>query len=620
QSMRRWVVTTFELEEEDKGPFPKLAGELFNNMSYNMSIKYLINGPGVNEPPEYGLFSIKDDAKGHVYVHRTIDRENTSSFKIRFDVANRVTGEIVDRSLFFNIKIKDINDNAPKFPKEEFNITIKENHDTDEPVFRVTALDKDEEDTANSRVTYSLTTQTPNLKEPRFNIDPTSGLIVISGCLDHQTASSFKLLIKARDHGTPQMSSTATVNIAIEDTNNHLPVFTKENYQLQIAEGKVGPGVLRLQVKDQDSPNTPAWRAKYKIVKGNEKEQFIIETDPETNEGILSVVKPLDYEGDSEKRLVISVENEEPLSSCHKGKLRSPPVAPISASVAVKVLDTNDAPEFHPPILVFQKEEGVKPGTRLGKYSAVDPDVVYKLVHDPAEWVTVDENSAVVTAMKELDRESPYVNNSVYSIIVHAIDDGIPPQTGTGTILLVLSDINDHMPTLVKHSLDVCDKTGLTPLIIKAEDNDSHPYASPFTFKLADDSKSIKQNWRLGKSFGDSVELFMLRNLPRGKYLVPFLILDRQGFFTKQDLLVRLCHCPDGRVCEELNSMSLSLGGGAIGVILAALLLFLGKIHPKIYPSLIHHLDIRFHGSCNLLICGILYLPLKGTIGSKMVI
>ncbi|KAG6938584.1 cadherin 26, partial [Chelydra serpentina] len=241
RTKRRWVVTTFELEEEDKGPFPKLAGELFNNMSYNMSIKYLINGPGVNEPPEYGLFSIKDDAKGHVYVHRTIDRENTSSFKIRFDVANRVTGEIVDRSLFFNIKIKDINDNAPKFPKEEFNITIKENHDTDEPVFRVTALDKDEEDTANSRVTYSLTTQTPNLKEPRFNIDPTSGLIVISGCLDHQTASSFKLLIKARDHGTPQMSSTATVNIAIEDTNNHLPVFTKENYQLQIAEGKVGP-------------------------------------------------------------------------------------------------------------------------------------------------------------------------------------------------------------------------------------------------------------------------------------------------------------------------------------------------------------------------------------------
>ncbi|KAM9121424.1 cadherin-like protein 26 [Pangshura tecta] len=580
RTKRRWVITTFELEEEDKGPFPKLAGELFNNMSYNMSIKYLISGPGVNESPEFGLFSIEDDANGHVYVHRTIDREKTPLFKIRFDVAHRMTGKIVDRSLFFNIKIKDINDNAPKFPKEEFNITIKENHPTDEPIFQVTALDKDEKDTANSRVTYSLTTQTPNLKEPRFNVDPTSGLIVISGCLDHQTASSFKLLIKARDHGTPQMSSTAAVNIAIEDTNNHLPVFTKENYQWQIEEDKVGPGVLRLQVEDQDSPNTPAWRAKYKIVKGNEKEQFTVETDPETNEGILSVIKPLNHEGDLEKRLVISVENEEPLFSCHKGKLRSPLVAPINVSVAVNVLDRNDAPEFQPPTLVFQKEEGVKPGTKLGKYFAVDPDVVpnkikYKVVHDPAGWVTVDENSGVITAMKDLDRESPYVNDSVYPIIIHAIDDGVPPQTGTGTILLYLSDINDHMPTLVTHFLEVCDKARLTPLIIKAEDNDSHPYASPFTFKLADDSKSIKQNWRLGKSFGDSVELLMLRNLPHGKYVVPFLILDRQGFSMKQNLSVRLCRCPDGHVCEDLNSMQLGLGGGAIAVILAALLLFL---------------------------------------------
>ncbi|XP_005302988.3 cadherin-like protein 26 isoform X1 [Chrysemys picta bellii] len=581
RTKRSWILTTFELEEEDKGPFPKLVGELFNNMSYSMSVKYLISGPGVNESPEFGLFSIEDNANGHVYVHRTIDRENTPYFKIRFDVADTVTGKKVDKSLFFIIKIKDINDNAPKFPKEEFNIAIKENHDTDKPVFNLTAFDKDEKDTANSRVTYSLTTQTPNLKEPRFNIHPTEGFIVISGCLDHQTASSFKLLIKARDDGTPQMSSTATVNIAVEDTNNHPPEFTKENYQLQIEEGKVGPSMLRLQVEDQDSPNTPAWRAKYKIVKGNEKEQFIVETNPETNEGILRVIKPLDYEGDSEKRLVISVENEEPLSSCHEGKLRSPPVAPMSASVAVKVLDTNDAPEFHPPTLVLQKEEGVKPGTRLGKYSAVDPDVVpnnikYTVFHDPAGWVTVDENSGVITAMKELDWESPYVNDSVYPIIVHAIDDGVPPQTGTGTILLYLSDINDHMPTLVTRFLEVCDKARLTPLIIKAEDNDSDPYASPFTFKLADDSKSIKQNWRLGKSFGDSVELLMLRNLPRGKYLVPLLILDRQGLFSmKQNLSVRLCHCPDGHGCEELNSMPLSLGGGAIAVILAVLLLSL---------------------------------------------
>lgn len=41
---------------------------------------------------------------------------------------------------------------------------------------------------------------------------------------------------------------------------------------------------------DEDSPNSPAWRAKYTI-QGDEGEHFKIETDPDTNDGILTVIK-----------------------------------------------------------------------------------------------------------------------------------------------------------------------------------------------------------------------------------------------------------------------------------------------------------------------------------------
>lgn len=41
---------------------------------------------------------------------------------------------------------------------------------------------------------------------------------------------------------------------------------------------------------DKDSPNSPAWRAKYTI-QGDEGEHFKIETDPDTNDGILTVIK-----------------------------------------------------------------------------------------------------------------------------------------------------------------------------------------------------------------------------------------------------------------------------------------------------------------------------------------
>ncbi|XP_016158625.1 PREDICTED: cadherin-like protein 26 [Ficedula albicollis] len=578
---RAWIITTIDVQEEDKGPFPKYAGKLFNNRSFNTSLKYLISGPGVDEAPEIGLFSIKDAANGEVYVHRTIDRERTPIFQIRFDVESRKSGELLDSPLFFRIKVKDINDNAPEFSMEEYGTTIRENHSKDKPVIQVTAQDKDEEGTVNSQVSYSISVQMPSPDGLTFNIDPTTGSIFLSGCLDYKTAKSFYLLIKASDHGSPQLSSTATVTVAVEDANNHLPVFTSDNYHLQISAGEEHPAVLRLQVEDRDSPNTPAWRAKYKITEGNEKEQFSIETDPGTNEGILSVIKPLSYEGDHEMTLVISVANEEPFFWCKNGIVTISDLESTNTAVNIKVLQS--APRFHPPILVVQKEDSMKPGRVFRKYPATYPDDVprkikYELAHDPDGWLSVDENSGVLTVVKEFDQESPSLNNSLYTIIVHATDHGKPPQTGTGTILLYLSDINDHMPALVAPDLDVCDKREGTPLVIEAKPALAHSHSGPFTFELAEDSEDVKLNWTLGRNFGQSVELLMLRSLSQGSYLVPIIIQDKQGFSTRQNQHIRLCFCPDGHTCSSYSPVlqaAVGLGSGAIVIILVAFLLLL---------------------------------------------
>lgn len=581
RTKRTWIITTIDIQEEDKGPFPKYAGQLFNDRSYNTSLKYLISGPGVDEAPEVGLFSIEDDANGHVYVHRPIDRERTPAFQIRFDVEDRKSGELLDRPIFFKIKVKDINDNAPEFSMEEYGTTIRENHSKGEPVIKVIALDKDEAGTVNSQVSYSIHMQMPSPDGLTFNIDPATGSIFLSGCLDYQTASSFNLLIKASDHGSPQLSSTATVTVAVEDANNHLPVFTSDNYHLQISAGEEHPAVLRLQVEDKDSPNTRAWKAKYEITKGNEKEQFTIETDPATNEGILSVIKPLSYEGDSEMRLIISVANEEPFFWCKNGVVMISDLESPNTTVNIKVLQAQRAPRFHPPILTVQKEDSMKPGRVFRKYPATYPDGVpnkikYELAHDPDGWLSVDENSGVLTVAKEFDQESPFLNNSLYTITVHAADQGKPPQTGTGTILLYLSDISERMPSLLAPALDVCHKKEGTPLVIEAKSALAHSHSGPFTFELAEDSEDVKHNWTLGRNFGHSVELLMLRSLPQGSYLVPIIIQDRQGFSTRQNQHIRLCFCPDGHTCKYSPiQAAVGLGSGAIVIILMALLLLL---------------------------------------------
>ncbi|XP_064332045.1 cadherin-like protein 26 [Camelus dromedarius] len=578
RSKRRWVITTLELQEEDPGPFPKLVGELFNNVHDNTELMYFISGPGVDEHPEIGLFSIEDHKNGKIYVHRPIDREKTPSFMICCDVAKRLTGKIVDKSLIVNIRVSDVNDHAPQFPEKEFNISVKENHDAGQPIFQMLAVDLDQENTPNSQVLYSLASQTPAPREHGFRIDRLSGEIRLSGCLDYETAPRFTLLIGARDRGDPPLSASATVHVLVRDSNTHAPAFAPDSYNIQVSEGQVSQGVLRLQVQDGDSPFTSAWKVKFNISKGDEEGHFDILTDPETNEGILNVIKPLDYETHPAWSLVVAMENEEPLFSCEAGRLQKPRRAVASATVSVQVTNANDPPAFHPATFIVSVADGAGPGIQLGIFNAMDPDrtasqIRYTLAYDPADWVTLDERSGGVITRKQVDRESPHVNDSFYMIIAHAVDDGVPPQTGTGTMLLFLSDTNDNAPTLHPGSrhLEVCESAGDEPLLIQAEDGDLEPFSDPFTFELDNTWGNTEDTWKLGENRGRSVELLMLRSLPRGDYSVPLFIGDKQGLSQKQTVHVRVCSCPDGFVCAEPSVAGAELPWGALAPVCAAL-------------------------------------------------
>lgn len=62
-------------------------------------------------------------------------------------------------------------------------------------------------------------------------------------------------------------------------------------YEASVKESITQTDILRVSVEDLDTPNTPGWSAKYTIIEGNENHNYKIETDPKTNEGILSVIK-----------------------------------------------------------------------------------------------------------------------------------------------------------------------------------------------------------------------------------------------------------------------------------------------------------------------------------------
>lgn len=159
--------------------------------------------------------------------------------------------------------------------------------------------------------------------------------------------------------------------------------------------------VLRVAVEDKDTPNTSGWRARYFFIKGNEENHYKIDTDPETNEGILSVIKVKfslfgtyqfettlkftpelayffkgkDYEKMSFVTLEVGVKNEESLWVCNdNGSSRTNKDFYDTALIRISVKNINDPPIFaqNPVVLHLMEEE--EPGTVLFTAEVKDED------------------------------------------------------------------------------------------------------------------------------------------------------------------------------------------------------------------------------------------------------
>lgn len=61
-------------------------------------------------------------------------------------------------------------------------------------------------------------------------------------------------------------------------------------FEAYVYEGSTGVAV-NLTIDDRDDPATGAWRAVYSIINGDPTRSFEIQTNPDNNEGMLSVVK-----------------------------------------------------------------------------------------------------------------------------------------------------------------------------------------------------------------------------------------------------------------------------------------------------------------------------------------
>ncbi|XP_051953861.1 desmocollin 2-like protein [Xyrauchen texanus] len=565
---RRWRPLPFSIVENDGPKFPKDVETIASDSSVNYTVYYVISGPGVTTDP-VGVFQVNKDT-GVLSVTRAVDREQYPQFIFMARVYDRHSNRETDDPLPITVIVEDKNDNAPEFSGSRF-FTVPERCRAGTVIGQVNATDKDQAKTPHTLIKFTLLNATD-----MFSIEAFSGVLTAkTNTLDREAQDNVYASIEIRDMGGAHdgLFNRGTAVITLTDVNDNPPTFKEKLLKAQVQENQENVLVLRIPVEDKDLVNTANWKALFEVTKGNESGNFRMETDPKTNEGLLYVIKSLDYEKSPMVKLEITARNEAPLVGTNAGWLSVP--------VELSVGNEDEGPEFTAPILWLKVKENVPNGTIVGTYTALDPEtkssngIKYYKMTDPGSWITVVENTGELRTANTIDRESPLVFNNTYNITVRAMDEN--KKIGKGMVIIQIEDENDNMPEIASSELVICSKgNSLGSVLIEAVDKDETPYSTPFQFDLGAEHDG---KWRLKDATINSVVLQQAVDLPNGLYNVPLLVKDLQGIGKEQIVKVRLCTCEreeNGMGSCGARSASTSLGSwGILALVLSGLLLLL---------------------------------------------
>ncbi|XP_026061756.1 cadherin-6-like [Carassius auratus] len=579
RSKRGWMWRQFFLQEEFTGTEHQYIGKLHSDMDRgDGTVMYVLTGEGA------GTIFVIDANSGDLHATRSLDREEKPFYTLRAQVVNKKTGLPLEPETEFTVKLHDINDNEPKFDKEVYTASVPERSHIGTYVTQVTAHDADDEMFGYSaKLAYSI-----SQGHPYFSVEPNTGIIRTAlgpSDMDREQREHYQVVIEAKDMAGQRggLTGTTTVNISLTDVNDNPPRFTQSIYQFSVPEiTKVGSSFGRIRAVDADVGRNA--EMDYTIVSGDGLDVFDISTDRNTQEGMLSLKKPLDYETKKSYTLQIQVQNIHPdprfLSLDAKDM----------ATIRVSVEDVDEPPQFEKISYILEVKEDAAVGTVIGSVSAVDPDmrrspVKYSIDRhtDVDRIFGVYAGNGSIFLQKPLDREEfSWHNISVIATEFRHLDN--PEQTSRVPVHIRVLDVNDNPPMLASfYETFVCEnaKAGQKIQTISAVDPDDPVGGHRFLFSLAPES-SVRANFSVRDNGDNTAGIFTQRKgfgrMHKSTHLVAVVIQD--GHFPRQSstgtLTIRVCTCDRDGNMEMCNAEALSSGTGlSTGALVAILLCIL---------------------------------------------
>uniref|UniRef100_A0A671XXD5 Cadherin 7 n=1 Tax=Sparus aurata TaxID=8175 RepID=A0A671XXD5_SPAAU len=570
RNKRSWVWNQFFVLEEYTGNEPLYVGKLHSDVDKgDGKVKYVLSGEGATS-----IFTI-DENTGDIHATKRLDREAQAYYTLQAQAVDRLTNIPVEPRSEFVVKVQDINDNEPKFLDGPYLAGVPEMSPLGTMVVQVAATDADDPTYGNSaRVVYSIIHG-----QPYFSVEPKTGVIRTAlPNMDRETRDQYVLVIQAKDMVGQMggLSGTTSVTVTLTDVNDNPPRFTHKNYQYTVPESlPLQSVVARIKAADADIGSNA--EMDFRIMDGDGPGMFNITTDEETQDGIIILLKPLDFETKSSFSLRIEATNRNIDSNFLS-------LGPFSDTTSVKVTveDVNEPPVFSSPLSKMVVSEDARVGTSIGRVSAHDPDnsnngIRYSIDRntDLERFFNVDAMSGVISTAKSLDREA----NSVHNLTIFAMESQDPTQIGKGISLITVSDINDNAPVFaIDYETLLCENAlpGQVIQTISAVDKDEPLSGHRFYFALAAPAAG-NLNFTLRDNKDNTASVLTKRGGFRRReqpvYRLPVLIVDSgsPALSSTNTLSVRVCDCDSDGVALSCGAVAYTATGLSTGALLAIL-------------------------------------------------
>ncbi|XP_050976434.1 protocadherin alpha-2 isoform X12 [Labeo rohita] len=416
---------------------------------------------------------------GLLFVNERVDREELCLSNLKCSLNIEALAKNPHHLYRVEIKILDINDNAPHFPVKLFTVNISENAIPGERFPLPVAEDSDVG--SNSLKEYKLSPNEHFSLDTQTEDQSVSAELVLKKALDREKQATIKLTLTGVDGGKPPKSGTLNIVINVMDVNDNNPVFSQPLYKVKLKEN-VATGTKVLSVFASDLDEGINRKIVYSFV-GHGKKKDLFEVIPET--GDIVVKGHLDYEENPAIELRVQAKD--------KG---SPPRS-TQCKVLIEIVDENDnAPEITVTLLLKSVKEDTKSGTAVALVTVSDKDggknsIVHCALKGlfPFKLETSYNNHYSLVVDGPLDRETV----SLYNITITAADEGTPSLSSSTVITVHISDVNDNAPhfpaTVINAFLSENSQAGGLVTKVSADDSDTGENAE-LSYSLLDSSSS----------------------------------------------------------------------------------------------------------------------------------